>query len=109
MDKEQALRIAKEFAERVAKEFNPKQILLFGSYLDGTPRENSDIDIAILFDKDSEPQNWLKAASRMQAIRWEINDTDIEPHLIELNQNPNSFAQHVREVGKVLYQEPAMA
>jgi len=107
MDKEQALRIAEKFAERVAKEFNPIQILLFGSYLDGTHRKNSDIDIAIVFDKNSEPKNWLKAASRMQAIRWEINDTDIEPHLLDLDQNPCEFVNHVRKVGKVLYQSQA--
>jgi len=107
MDKEQALRIAEKFAEQVAKEFNPTQILLFGSYLDGTHRENSDIDIAIVFDKNSEPENWLKAAARMQAIRWEINDTDIEPHLLELDQKPDGFTNHVRKIGKVLYQAPA--
>jgi predicted nucleotidyltransferase len=104
MDKEQAVRIAEKFAERVAKEFNPKQILLFGSYLDGTYRENSDIDVAIVFDKDSEPENWLKAASRMQAIRWEINDTDIEPHLMESDCGSDDLARHVQKVGKVLYQ-----
>ena len=109
MDKEQALRIAERFAERVVAEFGPRQILLFGSYIDGTYRENSDIDIAVIFDKASEPENWLKAASRMQAIRWEINDTDIEPHLMELDQDPTGFASHVRKVGKVLYQAPASA
>lgn len=103
MDKEHALNIAKVFAQRVAKEFNPKQILLFGSYLDGTYREHSDIDVAIVFDKESEPQNWLSAASRMQAIRWELDDTDIEPHLMELDDNPNRFAGYVQKNGQPLY------
>jgi predicted nucleotidyltransferase len=48
MDKEQALQIAEQYAEIVAKEFNPKQILLFGSHLNGTPHEYSDIDIAVV-------------------------------------------------------------
>ncbi|MDR0305898.1 MAG: nucleotidyltransferase domain-containing protein [Chitinispirillales bacterium] len=104
MDKEQAIRTAERFAERVAKEFNPRQILLFGSYLDGTYRENSDIDVAVVFDKDSEPENWLKAASRMQMIRWEIKASKIEPHLMELDNGSDSFAHHVQEVGKVLYE-----
>ncbi|MDR0305897.1 MAG: nucleotidyltransferase domain-containing protein [Chitinispirillales bacterium] len=104
MDKEQAIHTAERFAERVAKEFNPRQILLFGSYLDGTFRENSDIDVAVVFDKDSEPENWLKAASRMQTIRREIKASKIEPHLMELDNGSDSFAHHVQEVGKVLYE-----
>ena len=103
MDKEQAVSIAQIFAQRVAKEFNPIRILLFGSYLDGTYRENSDIDVAVVFDKESEPENWLKAASRMQAIRWEINDVDIEPHLMELDDNPRCFAGSVQKKGQLLY------
>ncbi|MDR0308241.1 MAG: nucleotidyltransferase domain-containing protein [Chitinispirillales bacterium] len=78
-------------------------MLLFDSYLDGTYRENSDIDIAIVFDEHCEPENWLKAASRMQTIRREMKDAEIEPHLMELDDGSDSFAHHVREVGKILY------
>ena len=105
MDKREAVAKARRFTKRVVKEFSPRQVLLFGSYLDGTYRENSDIDIAIVFDKESEPKNWLKAASRMQIICWEIDGTKIEPHLIEPDSDPDSFAHHVMEVGKVLYQK----
>jgi len=108
MDKKQAVRIAEKYAERVAKEFHPMQILLFGSYLEGTYNESSDIDIAIIFDKDSEPKNWLTAASRMQTIRWETKESEviepIEPHIMRVSNNPASLARHVQEVGKVLYQ-----
>ena len=103
MDKEQAVHTAERFAERVAREFNPKQILLFGSYLDGTYRENSDIDVAVVFDKESEPENWLKAASRMQTIRREIRASKIEPHLMDIDDGSDNFAHHVQKVGKILY------
>jgi len=103
MDREEAIRTAERFAERVANEFHPVQILLFGSYLDGTYRENSDIDVAIVFDKESEPENWWKAAIRMQTIRREIKARKIEPHLMEPNSDPKSFEHHVMEVGQVLY------
>jgi len=104
MDKKQAIAVAEKFAERVAKEFNPRQILLFGSYLDGTYREYSDIDVAIIFDKDCEPDSWSKAGSRMYAIRREIKNTDIEPHLLRFSDDdPTDLAHRVMETGKMLY------
>ncbi|MDR0307212.1 MAG: nucleotidyltransferase domain-containing protein [Chitinispirillales bacterium] len=103
MDKEQALSIAEKYAEKVAKEFKPKQILLFGSYLYGTPNEYSDIDIAVIFDEYNGPGSWWDGAARMQAIRREINDTDIEPHLMELNHDYSGFAHHIQKIGKILY------
>jgi len=103
MDKKQALEIAEKYAEVVAKEFNPKQVLLFGSYLDGTPHEYSDIDIAVIFENF--PGDWWDGAARLQAIRREIDDIDIEPHLMELDHDPSGFVHHVQKTGKVLYQK----
>jgi len=103
MDKKQALCIAERYAKIIAQEFNPKQILLFGSYLDGTPNKYSDIDIAIIFDEYPGLGSWWDGAARMQAIRREINDTDIEPHLMELNHDDSGFARHIQKTGKILY------
>ena len=103
MDKKQALEIAEKYADIVAKEFDPKQILLFGSHLDGTPHEYSDIDIAVIFDEYK--NDWWDGAARLQAIRREIDDTDIEPHLMELEHDPSGFVHHVQKIGKVLYQK----
>ena len=103
MDMQQAFKIAEKYAEVVAKEFNPKQILLFGSYLNGNPHEYSDIDIAVIFDSFS--GDWWDGEARLQAIRREIDDYDIEPHLMELEHDPSGFVHHVQKIGKVLYQK----
>ncbi|GBU20302.1 hypothetical protein R80B4_00178 [Fibrobacteres bacterium R8-0-B4] len=102
MDKEEALEIAEKYAELVAKEFNPKQILLFGSYLNGTPHEYSDIDIAVVCDKYEGPGDWLDGAARLTSLVWDV-DTSIEPHLLELDDDPWGFAHKVQATGKVLY------
>ncbi|MDR3013269.1 MAG: nucleotidyltransferase domain-containing protein, partial [Chitinispirillales bacterium] len=68
MDKEQALRIAEQYAEIVAKEFKPKQILFFGSYFDGEPHEYSDIDIAVIYDKYPGPGTWWDGATRLTSL-----------------------------------------
>jgi predicted nucleotidyltransferase len=103
MDKKQAFEIAEKYAKVVAKEFNPKQILLFGSYLNGTPHEYSDIDIAVIFDSFS--GDWMSGEVRLQTICREIKNFDIEPHLMELEHDPSGFAHHVQKIGKVLYQK----
>jgi len=36
---------------KVKQHFNPKYVVLFGSYLRGEQREFSDIDIAVVFEK----------------------------------------------------------
>jgi len=102
MDKEEALKIAETYAEIVAKEFNPKQILLFGSYLNGTPHEYSDIDVAIVCDKYDGPGTWWDGAARLVSICRKVDPT-IEPHLLELSDDPWGFAEKVLKTGKVLY------
>ena len=41
----------KEIAEKIKEIANPMAIYLFGSYANGQPGENSDVDIAIIKDK----------------------------------------------------------
>ncbi|GBU21788.1 hypothetical protein R80B4_01688 [Fibrobacteres bacterium R8-0-B4] len=102
MDKEEALRIAERYAEIVAKEFQPKQIVFFGSYLYGTPHEYSDIDIAVIYDDYKGRGRWWDGAARLSALVREV-DTSIEPHLLDLSDDPWEFAQKVMKIGKVLY------
>jgi predicted nucleotidyltransferase len=41
----------KKWCERVACEFRPERIILFGSYADGVPTEDSDVDLVAFFEK----------------------------------------------------------
>ncbi|MDR0307283.1 MAG: nucleotidyltransferase domain-containing protein [Chitinispirillales bacterium] len=102
MDKKEAFRIAKKYVEVVVQEFNPKQIVLFGSYNDGTPHEWSDIDIAVIYDKYPGPGTWWDGAARLTSLCRKVNAV-IEPHLMELDDDPWGFAHKVQKTGKVLY------
>ena len=51
MDKKEAIEKAKQFSELVIKKYHPKKIILFGSYAKGNYRNDSDIDIMVVFDK----------------------------------------------------------
>src|SRR5712692_2375492 len=42
------MRLIRRFARQVAERFQPDKIILFGSYADGTPHADSDVDILVI-------------------------------------------------------------
>lgn len=44
-----------EIARELADEFNPEEIILFGSHAWGAPDEHSDIDILVIVSESDEP------------------------------------------------------
>jgi len=50
MDKAAALACARRYAEEVTKELKPEKIVVFGSYATGQAHEDSDIDVAVIFN-----------------------------------------------------------
>jgi len=47
----------------------------------------------------------VERSSTLGKICREIDDVFIEPHLMELNHDPNGFVHHVQKTGNVLYQK----
>ncbi len=45
-----------EIISRIATKFNPDKIILFGSYANGTQKEDSDLDLLIIQETDLPPQ-----------------------------------------------------
>ncbi|NQT59557.1 MAG: nucleotidyltransferase domain-containing protein [Bacteroidetes bacterium] len=102
MDSGTALDAAREFADRTVTLFHPKEIVLFGSQVQGNATEDSDIDIAVVYDSFDDKR--LERAFQLYKLRRSI-DTRIEPILVQRNNDPSSFYNHIKETGKVLYQE----
>jgi len=44
-----------QFARRVAEEFHPDKIILFGSYAEGAPNEDSDVDLLVIMPHKGRP------------------------------------------------------
>ena len=63
LDKTTVREIALKYAEEVKKVLSPEKITLFGSYVNGTPRESSDIDIAVVMNDYQD--NWLDTAAML--------------------------------------------
>ena len=104
LDKAEARQIAKKYADIVCEMLNPKTVILFGSYVNGTPHEFSDIDIAIIFDDYN--GDWYDTSVLLQRLRRGIDDdapVGIEPHLMDTTSDRSGFLEHVRRNGEIIY------
>jgi predicted nucleotidyltransferase len=100
LDKSTVVNTATRYAEAVSKEFSPLAVILFGSYINGTPNEDSDIDVGVVFNDFA--GDYLKATQRLWRLRREVS-YDIEPHLLDTAHDPSGFAKHVLATGQVVY------
>ena len=101
LDKTEVRNIAINYTNKIRQTYNPKQIIIFGSYINGNPHANSDIDIAIVFD--SAPGDWLETWGHLVGLREGIS-FDIETHLLDETCNRSGFLDHIRKTGEVIYQ-----
>ena len=104
LDKERVRTIALMYSDEVKKVLNPVCIILFGSYVNGNPHENSDIDIAVLIN-NIEDDDWYNSRILLQRIRRNLDFIDIEPHLLDESHDLSGFVEHVIKTGEVIYQE----
>lgn len=96
MDRREALRDSRRYAERVKQRFPQCKIVMYGSYAYGNPTQDSDIDIAVIFNGFS--GDWLKTSSQLWEDTETIN-TKIEPVLLDMTEDPSGFCEHVMNVG----------
>jgi len=97
MDKTDALNIAQRYAETLRNSFDFKKVILFGSYAKGNHREDSDIDIAVVF---SDYANRLDRQVELMKLT-RLIDTRIEPHPFRENEFEisNPFVNEIMTYG----------
>ena len=76
------LEISKKYANLIKSRLKIKYVYLFGSYVNGTPKEDSDIDIAIIVDELDD--DFLSVSKLLFKLRRKI-DIRIEPIIIQEN------------------------
>ena len=108
LDKAKAREIASNYSREVAKALNPEKIMLFGSYVNGTPHSESDIDIAV-FVRDLDDNAWYETRILLQRLLWNRAFLDIEPHLLDETHDKSGFAKHVMDTGVIIYNSPLHA
>ena len=102
LDKDRVRTIASMYSNEVKKVLNPVFVILFGSYVNGNPHENSDIDIAVLVN-NIEDDDWYNYRILLQRIRRNLIFIDIEPHLLDESYDPSGFIEQVIKTGEVIY------
>jgi len=105
LDKAQVRQVAQNYTAEVCKNLDPERVILFGSFVNGTPHQYSDIDIAVVFNDFK--GNWLDTGTLLQRLRRGVDldiDTYIEPHMLDESFDPLGFLEHVMETGEVLYE-----
>ncbi|GHT20367.1 hypothetical protein AGMMS4957_07040 [Bacteroidia bacterium] len=90
---------AKAYKELVMNDFPVAidQCWLFGSYAKGTPREHSDIDIALVVDHIEDNDYW-KGTTLLWKLSNRIDDR-IEPVLIARDTDYAGFLSEIQKTG----------
>ena len=101
MDTIQIDEILDKFIEAIIPEYNPEKIVLYGSYAKGTNHSESDIDVAVIVSEVE--GTFLDKEARLYKIRRNF-DINIEPILLESNNDRSGFLDHILSYGRVLYE-----
>lgn len=92
----------------IARKFPIKQVVLFGSYAQGKPSEQSDIDLAVFSPKFSDKTH-LKDVKFLWTEAAKI-DSRIEPLPFSTKEmktvDPRSFLAEILRSGKIVYKKP---
>ena len=96
MDKEQAIKLVKQYKEIIMPRFNNKaQVYMYGSYSKGNQRPESDIDVAVVVP-ELNGDFWMTLTKLWTASR--KVSTLIEPVLIE-ERNPSPLYEDILQTG----------
>ena len=101
LDKATVRQIAESYTSRIRAAYSPKQVILFGSHVQGHAHEDSDIDIAVIFD--IAPGEFLDTWAHLLKLRRGLS-YDIETHLLDETMTRCGLLAHIRDTGEVLYQ-----
>jgi len=94
-------------AKKIVKEYQPKKIILFGSYAYGEPTEDSDVDLLIIKDTDKRPiDRWIEVKRLLRDITRSLPVSPLvytEKEIEERNAIKDFFIEEIFEKGEVLY------
>ena len=62
-----AMKQIKEFGQRIGRQFNAELVILFGSYVQGSVTEDSDVDLLVVADTNLPPRQRYSAVRRLVA------------------------------------------
>ncbi len=100
MDRNDAVQIARRYSDAVRKRMRVRKVLLYGSQAQGSAREDSDIDIAVIVR--GLRGDWLDKSARLWLLTRGV-DVRIEPRLLDELHDESGFLEHILSYGEVIY------
>jgi predicted nucleotidyltransferase len=96
----------KKITESIKKHYKPEKIILFGSYANGKPRENSDIDLVVI--KKTKDRFIRRLFKVVEGINSDLG-TDILVYTPEewreRIKKKHYFFMEIAQKGKVIYEK----
>jgi len=101
MDKQKEI---KKIVNQIVKNYRPEKVILFGSFVSGCPRENSDVDLVVI--KDTKKRFIRRLFEVCRYIKsWMGTDILVytPKEWEEALGEENYFIKEIAEKGKVVY------
>jgi predicted nucleotidyltransferase len=97
----------RQIADKIQSEYEPKMIILFGSYAYGEPTTDSDIDLLIIKDTEKRPiDRWIEVKRLLRDITrtFPVSPLVYTPKEIEeRTATRDFFIEEILEKREVLY------
>jgi predicted nucleotidyltransferase len=102
-----SLKEIQRFARRVAEEFQPRKIILFGSYAYGKPTEASDVDLLVIMPHEGDCIRQAVEIEMRVRASFPLDLLVRTPQKIRERLSLGDwFMRDVMEKGRVLYENP---
>lgn len=104
---EEARKILDDIVRRLSRDYEPEQMILFGSYAYGEPTDESDIDLLIVKDTGESPlQRWTNVRKLVSDLRigFAFSPLVVTPSELEKQlKKGDCFFEDILVKGKKLY------
>lgn len=103
--------LIENIVKRIKEGYNPEKIILFGSYAEGNPGRDSDIDMLIIKDTDKKRPKRFVEVSKIAydpSVRVPFSPLVFSPDEIQRRlEAGDEFIKEILEKGEVLYDRGA--
>ena len=100
-------KIIAEITDKILKDYQPKKVILFGSYAYGEPTEDSDVDLLIIKNTDKRPiDRWMEVKRLLRETSRTVPISPLVYTEKEIEQRiaiKDFFIEEIFNKGEVLY------
>jgi predicted nucleotidyltransferase len=95
-----------EIVRRIVTTLHPEKVILFGSYVYGTPSDDSDVDLLVILHSHARPVDRYLAVSRLLRPRPFPLDILVKTpeEITQALQKGDAFIREIMSQGRLLYE-----